>query len=272
MAYNTTHASQLVNMQLQRDVALVTIEDPPLNLLSRVTKEKLRETFIALKERSDIRAVVLRGAGTRAFSAGADIREFPQRIADGNAEQIAQEGHQLVSAIANCGKPTIALVEGVAYGAGLEVTLATDLRFATERASFALPEVTRGVFPGNGGTQLLPRIIGPARALELMLTGKPIDAVEAHRIGLVNRLIASGDPLAEALSFAEHLASLPTTAISRIRRLINAAVEQPLAEGLKLEAALFGEVFRTDAVKEGIKAFQEKRPPNFRGTESRSLS
>ncbi|WP_035778653.1 enoyl-CoA hydratase-related protein [Arthrobacter sp. 35/47] len=270
MAY-TTHAPQLVSMQLERDVALVTIDDPPLNLLSRATKAKLRDMFLALTNRSDIRAVILRGSGTRAFSAGADIREFPQRILEGDAEQVAREGHQLIAAIANCGKPTVALVDGVAYGAGLEVALAADLRFATERASFALPEVTRGVFPGNGGTQLLPRIIGPARALELMFTAKPIDATEAHRIGLVNRVLASDSAQSEALGFAHHLASLPATAISSIRRLVRTAVEEPLVTGLDLEAQLFGEVFRTEAVKEGVNAFREKRSPDFKRTEQPSF-
>lgn len=262
----TTTRTPLVTMQLKRDVAVVTIDDPPLNLLSRVTKAQLRDMFLALKDRSEVLAIVLRGAGTQAFSGGADIREFPQRIADGNADQIAREGHQLVSSIAQCGKPTVSLVDGVAYGAGLEVILATDLRLATGRASFAFPEVTRGVFPGNGGTQLLPRIVGQAHALELMLTGNPIDAVEAHRIGLVNRLLQSADPHAEAIEFAEHLASLPTTAVRRIRRLVGAAINQPLSKGLELEAQLFGEVFRTEAVREGIKAFQEKRPPDFRAS------
>lgn len=258
---------QLASMQLERDVAVVTIDNPPLNILSKAVKGQLLEIFLSLRERRDVRAVVLQGSGTKAFSAGADIREFPQRIAEGSAGQVAREGHALINALRGCGKPTVAVVDGVAYGAGLELILAADFRLATDRAAFALPEATRGVFPGNGGTQLLPRIIGAAHAIDLMLSGTPIGAAEAHRIGLVSRLIPAKGPASEALRFAEHLASLPTTAVASIRRLVWTATESQLAEGLDLEAQLFAEVFRTEAVTEGVNAFREKRDPDFRRVE-----
>ncbi|NJC21481.1 enoyl-CoA hydratase/carnithine racemase [Arthrobacter pigmenti] len=270
MASTTTQAPPLASLQLDQDIAVVTIENPPLNLLSRTAKNELLEIFLSLRFRDDVRAVVLRGSGTKAFSAGADIREFPQRIADGNARQISREGHRLILAVQSCGKPSVAVVDGVAFGAGLELILAADFRMATHRASFALPEASRGVFPGNGGTQLLPRIVGPARALELMLSTTPIDAAEAHRIGLVNRLVSSEDPMSEALHFARHLASLPTTAVESIRQLVRTASETTLTQGLELEAQLFAEVFRTDAVREGIEAFREKRLPDFRGAEEKN--
>lgn len=267
MTSKTVQAPPPVGVEINQDVAVVTIQNPPLNILSRETKIALLEAFLSLRDHSEVRAVVLAASGTRAFSAGADIREFPQRIADRNAGQISREGHRLIGAVQNCGKPTVAVMDGVTFGAGLELVLAADFRMATERSSFALPEVTRGVFPGNGGTQLLPRLVGPARALELMLTGTPINAVEAHRIGLINRILAAEDPIPEALRFARHLASLPVTAVAGIRRLVRTATEAPLPEGLELEAELFAEVFATEAVKEGINAFREKRAPDFRRAE-----
>lgn len=270
MTSKTIQAPHPVGLEINQDVAVVTLQNPPLNILTRGTKNQLFETFLLLRDRDDVRAVVLAASGTKAFSAGADIHEFPQRIVERNAGQISREGHRLIGAIQNCGKPTVAVMDGITFGAGLELVLAADFRMATERSSFALPEATRGVFPGNGGTQLLPRLVGPARALELMLTGTPIDALEAHRIGLVNRVLPSEDPMPEALRFASHLASLSATAVASILRLVRAATEVPLSEGLELEADLFSEVFATEAVKEGVEAFREKRAPDFRRADLRS--
>lgn len=253
-----------VTTALDGDIVTVTINRPPLNLLSRSTKAALREVFMSLRTRSEVRAVILRGAGHKAFSAGADISEFPQRISDGDAATVSREGHQLVQAIQDCGKPTLAAIDGIAFGAGLELVLAADLRIASDRAVFALPEVTRGVFPGNGGTQLLPRIIGPARALELMLLGSRIDSADAYRIGLVHQVVPNAELLPAARRCAEALASRPAAAVASIRRLVSAAVDLPLQEGLELEENLFAEVFRTEAVCEGVAAFKEKRSPNFR--------
>ncbi|GAB3264148.1 enoyl-CoA hydratase/isomerase family protein [Arthrobacter pigmenti] len=253
-----------VTLAIENDVAIVSINRPPLNLLSRSTKAALLDVFLSLEARSDVRAVLLRGAGSNAFSAGADITEFPQRIRDGDAGTVSREGHDLIQAVRHCGKPTIAAVDGVAFGAGLELILAVDLRIASDNASFALPESTRGVFPGNGGTQLLPRIVGPANALDLMLTADPIDSIEAYRIGLVQRLTKGDNLMHQALRWAENMASRPEAATSSIRRLVAASSDIPLEKGFELEADLFAEVFRTEAVYEGVTAFQEKRPADFR--------
>lgn len=269
MANTSTQSPAPARMTLDGDVAIVTIQNPPLNLLDNETKGLLLDIFRSLRQYDDVRAVLIHASGTKAFSAGADITEFPQRIADDNALEVARSGHNLITAIRECRQPTVSVADGVAYGAGLEVMLATDFRLATSRATFALPEVTRGVFPGNGGTQLLPRIVGSARALDLMLSGSPIDATEALRIGLITRIVAAEESTEAALRFARRLAGLPAPAVASIRELVRAAVEEPLESGLSKEAGLFAQVFRTVEVLEGVDAFQDKRAPDFRRVATR---
>lgn len=264
MSTTGTHTQGPVITELDGDTAVVTINNPPLNLLSRAIKGQLLEAFQSLRIRDGVRAVILQSAGSRAFCAGADIMEFAGRIADDDAGLVAQEGHRLIRAVRDCGKPVIAVVDGPVLGAGLELILAADLRIASHDAFFAFPEVTRGVFPGNGGTQLLPRLVGPAHALQLMLTGSRIDSAEAHRIGLVHQLASAEELTPLVHQLANRLAALPRTAVASIRRLVDASNDLALTEGLHLEARLFAEVFRTQAVREGVSAFQEKRPPDFR--------
>jgi enoyl-CoA hydratase len=255
---------ELVGITVAGAVATMTIGQPPLNLMSAAVKAALTESFLALAGRGEIRAVVMRGAGSRAFSAGADIREFPERIRAGNARQVAEAGHRMVRAILDCGKPVLAAVDGYAFGAGLEVALCADLRFASDRSRFAFPEVNRGVFPGNGGSQLLPRIVGPARAKELMLLGEQVDAEYASRIGLVNRVLPAQELHEAAAEWARQVAARPATATRSIRHLVDEGIELPLGEAFAIEARLFGEIFTTEDVAEGAAAFLDKRPPVFR--------
>jgi enoyl-CoA hydratase len=245
-------------------VATVTIDQPPLNILCKAAKAQLTAAFETLARAGDVRAVVLRGAGSRAFSAGADINEFPERIRDGNAYEVSRAGHRMLTAIRTCAKPVIAAIDGYAFGAGLEVALCADLRIASDRAQFAFPEITRGVFPGNGGSQLLPRLVGQAHAKQLMLFGARIDSDEAYRIGLLNRVVPYQELMAQATVWASELASGPSVAMGLVKRLVDEASGLPLADGLELEARLFAEVFETTDVREGVAAFRDKRRPNFR--------
>jgi enoyl-CoA hydratase/carnithine racemase len=260
-----------VELDVRDAVAVVTIGPPPLNLLSAPVKQALTETFLGLAGRADIRAIVLRGAGEKAFSAGANIREFPERIRLGNATEVARAGHRMAAAIRDCPQPVLAAIDGVAFGAGLEVALCADLRLASSRSRMAFPEIKRGVFPGNAGSQLITRLVGAAKAKELMLTGDPVDATEAHRIGLVNRVVDATELMPEALRWAGELATRPSTAAAFVKRLVDEGGALPLAAALDLEAELFGEIFRTDDVAEGAAAFLEKRDPVFNGDKNQEL-
>ncbi|MDA3630641.1 enoyl-CoA hydratase-related protein [Saccharopolyspora sp. WRP15-2] len=245
------------------EVATVKIDRPPLNLLSAEVKLALTETFESCAARHDIRVIVLCATGERAFSAGADIREFPERIRLGNAAEVARSGHRMAASIRECPQPVIAAIDGVAFGAGLEIALCADLRIASARSMFAFPEIRRGVFPGNAGSQLLPRLVSLGRAKELMLTGDPVDAATAERIGLVNRIVADGELLSEARRLAGDLARRPAATARFIKQLVDEGAELPLPAALELETELFAEVFRGQDVREGAAAFLEKRQPDF---------
>ncbi|MBZ4017644.1 enoyl-CoA hydratase/isomerase family protein [Streptomyces purpurogeneiscleroticus] len=252
-----------VDVAVRDAVAVVSIDRPPLNLLSTVVKATLTTTFEDLSSRADIRVIVLRGAGEAAFSAGADLREFPERIRQGNADEVSRAGHRLGRAIRGCPQPVVAALDGVVFGGGLELALYADLRIATGRARFAFPEITRGVFPGNGGSQLVSRLIGIAKAKELMLGGTPIDAAEAARIGMINRIVDPSALMAEALSWAGELAQRPRSASACIKRLVDEGMQLSFAQACELEATLFGEVFQSNDAGEGVDAFFAKRPPVF---------
>ncbi|WP_158228461.1 enoyl-CoA hydratase/isomerase family protein [Pseudonocardia sp. MH-G8] len=244
-------------------MATVVLNDPPLNLLGARAKADLTRVFEDIAGRTEVRVVVLRGAGSRAFSAGADIREFPERIRTGSARNVSRSGQRMTAAIRGCGRPVIASIDGVAFGAGLEVAVAADFRLASHRAQFAFPEVTRGVFPGNGGSQLLTRLIGPSRAKRLMMFGAPIDSGEAFRIGLVDQVVPDGRLDETVERWARELAERPAVAVGCVRDLVDRGGATSLEEGLAMEAELFARVFATDDVREGVAAFFERRPPSF---------
>lgn len=252
-----------VQVVVRSGVATVTIDAPPLNLLAIPVKQALTTTFEALHVRNEVRAIVLTGAGGKTFSAGADIREFPDRIRDGNAVDVARAGHRMAHAIRTCPQPVIAAIDGIAFGAGLEVALAADLRVASSRSRLAFPEIQRGVFPGNGGSQLAVRLLGRAKAAELMLTGDPVDAAEALRIGLVNRVVEAPELPDHVQRWAAELATRPIRAVHCVKRLVNEGPERHWAAALDLEAELFGHVFAGPDVAEGAAAFFAKREPVF---------
>jgi len=257
--------SELVHLALGR-VARVTLDHPPLNL---VTRELLLELDAALAtleaaDPGDVRAVVVTGAGERAFSAGSHVGEFEaQRGAAG------RERHELESGVARrlaeLPVPTIAAIEGNALGGGLELALCCDLRVASDRAKLGLPEVRLAVTPGAGGTQRLPRVVGSARARELILTGRVIDATEAERIGLVTRVVPAGEAVHAAEALAEEIAARGPLAVREAKRLVALSTEVDIDTGLAAELDASDRIFASEDMLEGARSFFEKRDPEYRG-------
>lgn len=238
------------------------------NALSREMILNLSEVFNNLESQSDLRAIILTGAGDRAFCAGTDITELTEISAldKDRAREVSERGQVLCNQIENCGVPVIAAVNGIAAGGGCELALACHLRIASANAQFSLPETKLGIIPGYGGTQRLAREIGHGRALEMMLTGRTVSAAEALQFGLINRIATAGELLVAAESLARELASLAPLAIRACLEAVIKGAELPLAEGLALEAKLFAGLFASDDVREGTRAFLEKRSPVFKGS------
>lgn len=246
-------------------VAVVTITRPKvLNALNAETIGELIGVFQHLEATETTRAVVLTGAGDRAFVAGADIAELA-RMNPTEARQVARRGQSLCNLISALGKPVIAAINGFALGGGCELAMACTLRVAAETAKIGQPEINLGLIPGFGGTQRLPRLVGAGSALEILLTGDPITAVEAHRLGLVNRVVAADQVMDEARALAETLAAKPPVAVRYILEAVRTGMQMSLVDGCDYEASLFGLVTATEDRQEGTRAFLEKRPPVFKG-------
>ena len=250
----------------RRDVvAIVTVNRPDkLNALNDRTMSELDAAFQGLGEDRDVRGVILTGAGEKAFVAGADIGELSaQTPVEGRQRSL--RGQAVLDRIENLGKPVIAAVNGFALGGGCELALACHVRLAAEGARLGTPEVKLGIMCGYAGSQRLPRLIGKGRALELLLTGEMVDAQEALRIGLVNRVVPKEHllPGAEAL-LRKMLANGPVS-LRFTLEAVNAGLEMHLAEAQEMEATLFGLICTTEDMKEGTKAFLEKRPAKFQG-------
>ena len=245
-------------------VVTITIDHPPLNVLSAQVGRELGEALDQIDDDPDASVVILTGSGDRAFAAGADIREL-QRLSGSDAEEMTHRWHRLFRRIEGFRLPVIAAVNGVALGGGCELAMACDLRYASEKARFGQPEINLGLVPGWGGTQRLPRLIGRGRALELMMTGDMFDAAEAHRLGLVNRVTAPEDLMETVGELAGRMAAKGGVALASIKTCVNEGLDQGLDEALALEAREFGAVSSSEDKAEGIAAFLEKRPAAFRG-------
>jgi enoyl-CoA hydratase len=251
--------------EVRDGVAFVTINRPKvLNALDNATIRELSACFAEQFAAEAVGAIVLTGAGEKAFIAGADIRVLAEQgVLDGKAN--ARLGQALTEEIENGSKPVIAAINGFALGGGLEVALACDFRYASENAQLGLPEVSLGILPGYGGTQRLPRLCGTGIALELILSGDRIDAREALRVGLVNKVV----PLPELLPLAEKTArtilSRGPLAVRMAKEAVRRGLRGTITDGLRLEADLFGLVSATADMKEGMKAFLEKRKAAWQG-------
>ncbi len=246
-------------------VATVTVNRPTvLNALNAETVADLTAVLGGLADEADVRCVILTGAGDRAFIAGADINEIA-RLTPVGARAMADAGHRLCALIEGLGKPVIAAVNGFALGGGCEVAMACTLRIAAATAKFGQPEIGLGIIPGFGGTQRLPRLVGHGRGLELLLTGAPITADEAWRIGLVNRVVPP-EALAEEVSqLATTLARQAPAAVRLILETVHRGLDMSLGEASVFEATAFGLVNSTEDAREGTQAFLEKRKPRFVG-------
>jgi enoyl-CoA hydratase len=246
-------------------VARIELDNQPLNLVTGAMMESLDAALGELARDGTVRAVVLTGAGTRAFCAGSDVKEFEAlagRVAQG---KLLYEKY-VYRKLAELPVPTIAAIEGDALGGGLELALCCDLRVASDRARFGMPEVRLGVIPGSGGTQRLPAVVGPARAKEMILVGELIDARRAEQIGLVNSVAPEGGALAAAMEMAARIAERGPVAVREAKRLIGHAGDLDLDAGMAAELDASDRVFASDDMREGARAFFEKRPPGFKGT------
>jgi len=258
-------AYQNLLVETRDAVAVVTINRPDkLNALNDRTVEELDAAFTALGADADVRGVILTGSGEKAFVAGADIAELStQSPVDGKERSI--RGQKVLDRIEDLGKPVIAAINGFALGGGCELAMACHVRIASENARLGTPEVKLGIMCGYAGSQRLPRIVGKGRALEMLLTGEMVDAQEALRIGLVNRVVPREKLMAEAEALLRKMLANGPVSLRFTIEAVNSGLELPLAEAQYLEATLFGLICTTDDMKEGTKAFLEKRPAKFTG-------
>ena len=255
------------NLIIEREagVAVLTVQRPQrLNALDARTLDELRQALLDFHNDGSTRCVIVTGAGDKAFVAGADINELATDTPEA-ARRRASAGQRTFDLIEELGKPVIAAVNGFALGGGCELAMACTLRIASDTARFGQPEINLGLIPGFAGTQRLPRLVGKAKAMEMILTGAPISASEALAIGLVSRVVPANQLMTEARALAAELATKPPIALRYAIDAINRGLEMPFADGCQLEAALFGMVTTTEDMREGTRAFLEKRKPEFKG-------
>jgi enoyl-CoA hydratase len=257
-------AGDLVRTHIQDGVAVLTLDNPPLNLVTLELTRRLEAALATLARDPAVRALVVTGTGTRAFCAGSNVGEFPEMMAPGVVveKKLARE-NATWSALASFPRPTIAALDGLAYGGGLELAACCDLIVAGADVRVALPEVKLGVFPGSGGTVRVTRRIGEGRAKELMFLGEPIDAPTALQWGLVNRVVPAGRALAVALDLARALAAGPAQALALCKAAVDLAWDLPEAEAVRQTLALSDQAFSSADCREGVRAFLAKEPPRF---------
>jgi enoyl-CoA hydratase len=249
-------------------IGYVTLNRPRiLNAQSPEMFDELAQVFGDIKRDPEVGVVILTGSGDRAFCAGADINFLTQlaQTTPMAAKTFVEKNRLAFGAIAHLGKPVIAAVNGFALGGGCELAMACHIRLASDNARFGQPEINLGLFPGAGGTQRLPRLVGKGMALEMLLTGEAISAQEAHRVGLVNKVVPAPELMATAEKLAAQILSKAPLAVGVILEAVQHGMEMTLAEGLQLEENLFGVICGTEDMREGTAAFLEKRQANFAG-------
>jgi len=245
-------------------VAVITINRPDKrNALNAAVRREIVEALDGLRNDNDVRVVVFTGAGDKAFIAGADIAEFAERTPLQQRELMSHRS--VFEEIAEFAKPTIAMINGFALGGGCELALACDLRVAARSARLGQPEIRLGIIPGGGGTQRLPRLVGPGRALRMILTGEMVSADDAYASGLVDVVFEDAELRAQTLALAANMAAFSPVALRLAKSAVRAAMETPLSAGLRYERELFITAFASDDKREGIAAFLEKRNADFRG-------
>jgi enoyl-CoA hydratase len=252
-------------VEISAGTALVTINRPKaLNALNEQTLRELQCAFTGFADDDQAQVIIITGSGEKAFVAGADIAAM-QPLSATEARRFAKLGHEVMGSIEGCPKPVIAAVNGFALGGGCELALGCDIRLAADNARFGQPEVNLGVIPGFGGTQRLARLVGRGLALEMILTGDLIDAAEAYRIGLVNKVVPQAELLDAAKQLAAKIISKGPYAVKLAKEAVRNGLEMDLARANQYEADLFGLCFASVDQKEGMQAFLEKRPAQFKG-------
>jgi enoyl-CoA hydratase len=258
-------SSDSLLLECDGPVATVTFNRPHVrNALNAETLATLRQRMLELKADDRVRVVILTGAGDKAFVAGADINELAVQTPT-SARAFALAGQNVFDIVEQLGKPVIAAINGYALGGGCELAMACTLRLAADTAMIGQPEINLGIIPGYAGSQRLARLVGKGKAMELLLTGAPVAAAEAQRIGLVNRVVGASELRNEARTLADQLARNAPIAMRYILDVVNRGLEMPFADAADYEATLFGLVAATDDMREGTRAFLDKRKPEFKG-------
>jgi enoyl-CoA hydratase len=258
-------AYENILMEKKEGIGYITVNRPEkLNALNIKTVLELMDAFQAMGTDDEVAVVILTGSGEKSFVAGADIPEFMDLTPDG-ARDYAVRGQKLLITIERLGKPVIAAVNGFALGGGCEIAMACSIRVASDNAKLGQPEVGLGLIPGYGGTQRLPRLVGKGRAYEMILGGRPIDAARAEQIGLVNKVVPQAELIATCEKMAKGIAKQGPLAVKYCLEAVDRGLNMSLDDGLALEADLFGLVFGSEDVREGVKAFTEKRKADFKG-------
>ena len=255
----------IVTIQRDEPIAVITLNRPDvLNAINAAMLDELEGALVGFRSDDGVRVVILTGAGDKAFAAGADIAELAAQTATSGRE-FALRGQRVFELVEGLGKPVIAAINGYALGGGCELAMACTLRLAADTARLGQPEITLGLMPGYGGSYRLARLVGKTKAMELLLTGAPISATEAERIGLVNRVVPAAELMTAARALADKLARNAPIAMRYILEAVNRGLEMSTAEASVLEATLFGLAMATDDMREGTAAFLEKRAPAFKG-------
>ncbi len=253
-----------INFSIDDRIALVMMDRPPVNAMNRKIRKEIDEVFEELNAISEIGAVIITSKLEKVFMAGADL-EMMTKTNSVEAIELSTSLHTTLSKIEKSDKVVIAAINGPALGGGCEIALACDIRVIDESAIIGLPEVSLGFLPGGGGTQRLARLVGIGKAKELILTGDPVNADEAKRIGLAERIAPKGEAVVEAKKLAKRVLLRGPIAVANAKKAINQGMDMAFEDGLKRETELFSAIFETQDMKEGVKAFLEKRKPNFMG-------
>ena len=243
----------VIKMEKEENIGVITIDRPPVNALNEATLQELNEAINEFQKDEEVRVLIITGGGEKAFSAGADLKEFGISF------------QPVFNRVERCKKPVIAAINGYALGGGCELAMACHFRIMAENATIGLTEINRGLIPGGGGTQRMPRLIGRAKALELLLLGEKLKADEALDIGLVNKVSKTGELMSDAKEFANRLAKQAPVSMRCIIDSVNRGLDTSIEKGLEIEAENLSEVITTEDFMEGISAFMEKREPKFKG-------
>jgi enoyl-CoA hydratase len=255
---------QNILVETSNRITILTINRPDKrNALNQATRDEMVQALDSLEKSAESRVLVITGAGDKAFIAGADINEFEGRTA--LMQRDAMKGLRIFTAIEEFPKPVIAMINGFCLGGGLELALACDIRIASDNAKLGQPEINLGIIPGGGGTQRLTRLVGEGKAMEIILTGDAIDAAHAKEIGLVNQVVAAADLRNTVLGLAARIAEKSPIALRMAKDAVKSAARMNLREGLEREMDLFSLTFGSEDKAEGVRAFLEKRKPDFKG-------